>query len=61
MKLITVFSQDGLRSEDELKDFCELSVKSFDFWSNDADDVYYEFYKKKRARLNDSLVKNLFK
>lgn len=29
---------------DELHDFSQLAVSSFDFWNNSADDIYQQFY-----------------
>lgn len=34
--------------KDDLKDFSKLAEKSFSFWDNPKDDIYEEFYQKKK-------------
>jgi len=37
-----------LATDDELKDFHGLAGKSLEFWKDEKDDLYQEFYKKKK-------------
>ncbi len=54
MFLIKVIRQKGipfnitLATDDELKNFHRLAKGSLDFWKNKNDDVYSDFYQKKK-------------
>lgn len=47
-KVITLRSITIEAAHDELADFSGLSAKAFDFWSDEKDDVYSQFYNKKK-------------